>query len=983
MTPRAASDTMPPSKTAKGSVSKKKATAPPAGATPAKRAKKSAAKATPDDTANQRAKLKKAWVGAPALIVSTDGEVFLASAITKPKGGSWQLKMVGVAKSTADKTVDISSLSTGIEDGHYKQIIQHFIGARYECDEYEVRVTDVVEDGAGVIVVKHSAVQAAGSVAAGEELDPLAIDVFMRTFKAAGTPNRDSDTSTSFDFSPYPRLLRVLRVARAFGVDAEAAEMPKEQAAAIMLGMKTTSDEESVAAACGRTALDLGELAQELERIYAGEAQSPELSRLTRLASTGILDEASGGARGKACRELALHASEDAAGDPSLEADDPPDQHTGTPSNEGPKQRAPTPGAPQPRGPRKRVVDEADQFSQESESINSSEDEEMEPIPIRPKKRQNQAAGGSDKPGQPAAQQAAKTGSMPAGKQRAHEAQPAESGPEEDEPETQTDTGLGSVCPPGMRQIDAARVIFAEEAVRAVANCQPIPEHIAPEATARLTTRYSLAFNRLVARVGLAWRTRQAKPARNAKMLEDWAEAILDIVAQGTLEPATLLSRDAENHRPIGPLFPAHLSESVEPADASKPTEGLSGAKQAGSISPEVCQRLHDHQAQYEAAIARAAARGGSAADVISEVPANLRNDLQRAALSNALVDAPGETRRQRRSLPPFAHGQRRMTLREAEAALKLVPKADSTGQVSLDTTAVATVSAAVQDGSFTFSDFQKLANDALGSGAAPAGTAAANSEAWSFMQPVFLSILTSVGAPHAEVEALAQIGAVINSPPGIARLSPADVADWVERIIKSYRASLREFRLHESALVSLRSAMAEHDKNFTFKSLKSSLGSYHSASHGGAKHDSNNGKAAAKMPQQNGQASRPPKRGAPAKPARQPQATPNPTPSASANAQGQPPRAPRPGVALWTERTTSLPDAKFNEVRDAAKAKWQDLCTFAMVAKCTRVACPKKHERPRGFEDFLKDHGLKLNGEVSQLPDLKHTRTHERPAGH
>ena len=103
------------------------------------------------------------------------------------------------------------------------------------------------------------------------------------------------------------------------------------------------------------------------------------------------------------------------------------------------------------------------------------------------------------------------------------------------------------------------------------------------------------------------------------------------------------------------------------------------------------------------------------------------------------------------------------------------------------------------------------------------------------------------------------------------------------------------------------------------------------------------------------------PPRPAPARPAAPAAATPLAPPGAGAQ-----PRGPRPTVALWTERTKTLPDVKFNEIRDAAKAKWPDCCAFALVAKCNRQSCPKKHERPTNFEQFLKDHGLKLSGEVS-----------------
>ena len=591
----------------------------------------------------------------------------------------------------------------------------------------------------------------------------MTIDEFMSKFSKGQPQPTDTADNSPFDFSAYPRLLRVLRVAKAFGADLTATEMSKSQAAELMMGMKTTP---SITQQVGAADMDLDDLAELLETEYSSDKASPELSSLSRMASTGAIDDASNGAKGKVIKQLVLHAS------PKTPGNDAPrrsQKSTAEGEAEGDKDepRRP-PGAPKKRRTTYSAQRDGELLSDNSLSSNSGSDEEEFEIPIRAAKKA--------KTTQPAAHQ-----SPAEGKNETADAS-------EEAVAAQDISGgemlmLGEICPPGMKVIEAARVVFAEDAVRKVANCEPIPSFIEPRDEPRMAKRYALAFKRLVAKIGTSWRSRPDKPARHLKMLEDWAEAILDVVAQ---DISSHSARDHTGSLPgtsHGGLFPTHMAER-DLGPTTKPAEGLTGAKQAGAIGPDACQRLYKHKAQHEAALSRAQAKapGGKvlAADVIGETPATIRSDIQKAAMSNSLIDAPGETVQQRRSLPPFAHGQRRTTAREIEASLKAVALADSTGQVSIDTDAVAAIAATTLEGSVSFADYLKLANTALGTGAAPKGSATANIEAWSFFQPAMLTLLHGVGAPQEEIAALSQIGNVVTSPPGIARLSPVDVVDWI-----------------------------------------------------------------------------------------------------------------------------------------------------------------------------------------------------------
>ena len=259
-------------------------------------------------------------------------------------------------------------------------------------------------------------------------------------------------------------------------------------------------------------------------------------------------------------------------------------------------------------------------------------------------------------------------------------------------------------------------------------------------------------------------------------------------------------------------------------------------------------------------------------------------------------------------------------------------------------------------EANFTLKDFSEFSRKALKHGSAPGNNYRSLAEAWAWVEPAFKAMLTATGAPKLEFAAVAHITTLVNAPPGIARLTAADLEDWIEKLLLVYKSDTRDNRIHMMQAPSLNAGIVTLKDNFQYKCLKSSLqagpsglvSSPATQSSGRSK----SGKAPAQPKQQAASSS-----GASGQSANR----------SVAKAQAKPTAMSKPASASgWPERTRNLPDAKFTELKSACQAKYPDSCVFFMIAKCSRAACSRKHERPVDFESFLGSHGLKINGEVS-----------------
>lgn len=112
-----------------------------------------------------------------------------------------------------------------------------------------------------------------------------------------------------------------------------------------------------------------------------------------------------------------------------------------------------------------------------------------------------------------------------------------------------------------------------------------------------------------------------------------------------------------------------------------KPAELLSAEKRSAAVAPEVAARLNAASLESE----YAAKRPETSGMFIGGAPEELRTDLQRVAISNGHVDAPGETLMEYRTLPSFARAVQRAACNGVAAEIRMVPESASTQDASLE----------------------------------------------------------------------------------------------------------------------------------------------------------------------------------------------------------------------------------------------------------------------------------------------------------
>ena len=745
----------------------------------------------------------------------------------------------------------------------------------------------------------------------GMQIPRMKVADFFAKYKPVAKPtpavDEGADDEALFDFGPFAKLTTAIRIVEGFGPDTTATELPKGQARVIL--------SEILAGKAVAEAQDVAALAAEAEIALSSEKASPAMSRLTAVHCAGVFDEASDEQKAKAIRQFVLPESV---------------ENSSTPEGREPEKQ-------QPAAPKRKaaLADTSTPLDDDESDSDLSSDED---IPLEPKRAKRQAAAAGE------------------GETTKKRAAP----PEFDAEAVVTgEDNLASLAPPGMHPLEVATIIFDAPEVREVAMCSEVPTSIDESEIKRVVKRYNLAYVRLVETIGETWRTRSGKPAKNKAMLEEWAEGIVDKVARIRAGNA----HGSRSGSSLGPLTqPYRIPRKTDEADddsmlgSQKASEGLSGAKQAASVCPAVAERLHASVEVYQQAVALARSKraDAGAADVIGETPETLRSDLQAVGISNALVDSPGETKLFRRTVPPVAHGYRRLVLREVEKRILGMANTDMTQEVVIDSDVVTKLATGVQDGTATLADFGNASRSALGAAAAKPGTPMALVEAWSWMCTAIEALLRALGAERTDVAALDEISNKVNAPPGMGgRLPPADMTDWIEKVLRVWKQVLRDFRSHErpagAPMPSFRACIASMSRNLEFKSLKAALaeapGSSTRAASQGVKREAPGGSSSGPVKATKVQAKD--KSGG------------HSSGKATAGAASA-------AESAWPERQHMLPTAKFEELRDASKAKYSGTCTYFLVAKCSKgSACSREHKRPADFERFLNEHKINLDGSV------------------
>ena len=796
-----------------------------------------------------------------------------------------------------------------------KQIIFGALAGTFQAEGVHAKITGLAVAAGKLAQVQYDVVDSDGDSLF--SADPMPIGQFFKDFH--GTPGSASGQVQMFDFQPYPQLLGVMRAAGA--IPEVSTTLPTDQARTFLEGIQGGGGANS--------GDDLSAIAAAAEAAAKAEKASPALRKLKRAASAGGMASAPLEKKAKVVRSLAMNlkASEEL----------PPPPSAG-PESGARKRAAKKPKTNKPRPP-------GDQATQPEDSSNdsdsgSSDDEDDEPGGAPAAAAANAAAQPPKRPRPAAAAAANKSVSFL-------------DAPEEEAPL------LTQFTPPGSSQVAAARVIFEQLEVREAARCAAVPPEadIQQDQQHRLAIRYDMALGRLREGLGSRWqagRFHAANPQSVAD-LERLAEELLDAVITSPKQPATPGQQPAG----AGGSSGADAGSSGQ-QPGRKPAEGISADKRAAAVLPGTAQSLHAHESRIQ----QATADGKKMADVtalISDGPAQLRDELRRALASNGSVDNQGEVELERRALPPSATKAGRMLGGAVALTLEAVPKADVTGQLSMTYAAAEELARKVVEGRGTWDVFDQAAA-AMRPGGKQKGADDRQrlQETWSLVKPAYSALQSALAVDD---PGIAKMDARLQAAESQSRLSPEELSRWAGKVLSTMVGNMAKFRLGLCGVSRLDDALPEHESSYTFDAHARAFEQRRKADldrrdqdrrrreEGGRYGKGTKGKGKGKEDKGG-------KRGGPTDYSAEP-----------------PPPKPKGSPSGWPEKKVTIPDSKFGSLKAAALAKYKDTCAIWLIGKCTNDRCSRKHEpRPTDFEQFLSDNELKLDGSAKctsqQLPN-------------
>ena len=807
-----------------------------------------------------------------------------------------------------------------------KKIILGFLGGTFkDKDGTLVQVKSLERSNGKLSHVKYALVDDDGT----ELVEEPATTMFKFTSKF-GTPlGEPADAGVDdFDFAKYPLLLNILRASKL--LEESATLMSRSDAAGFLTGMRAREDVQNA---------ELSRVASEAEAAAAAEKASPALSRLKR-AATGNLATQTPSKKGRVARVLALGLGSRDEMAPQAE----PDQLQNAQPQADPSAAAGSSkrkkNAAAGSNARKKQARSAGSGGESDDSDSGSSDDESdepdgagrtEPQAKQPKQ------GGKEK-----AYRIPKSSHLPAdpdaASERIFDAPPAET------------PLLLQFTPRDVGQLRAASVIFDHARIRQAAGAEPMDDSEPPPGQrARLVLRYEHALARLKSHLGSAWASVEAQvqaPPKDMSALYMVTEHIINVVTQVQMgiipSSASLLGT-----RPSS----ADASASEQGAKHShKPAEGISADKRPWAVLPGTAEKLHAAGERVRAAAATG--KPEAITSLIGESPANLRDELRAALMSNGAVDNFGETAPERRALPSSIADMIRVTLGAIAHAIELVPKADKTGRCVLEFHTVHELARKVAEGRGSWSEFSSVARKMRGGQAAP-DVSAGISDTWSLMKPAYEALFKTLAIEDQGLEAM---GARILASSAQSRLPPDELARWAASVVSAYTSQVHKFRQspREGTTPTISAAIAEREDAYTFDSYRQALsalgkvGKQPAKPTGGKPEDTPSGKGKGK-PSGKGKGSGKPAGGKPDE-----------TPPAS----------------NWTEKKHAIPEAKFKALRQAAITTYPGACAMWLIAKCSRgSACGREHKRPHDFPDFLDQNGLNLDGsEKCEAPPRTHT---------
>ena len=676
------------------------------------------------------------------------------------------------------------------------RLIPHFVDATYEAGGDTAKVVDTLETNnniSGVMAVLTMAGQPP------EEPTQFTLATFLEVWVPVVAPiptaevvdsedeagEEVSDGEVPIPMSIYPKVLAALRAAELLRL--EEVDLQRHVAVpwvAAALGEKWKDQE----------AYELAGFPDTLQRLESGltEHASPSVNRLKRYAQLGALGSTPQD-RGRSVRRLYLDGAAETAARARVEEAEKAKEDA-----EKRRKRDEAAAARKRRGKANppgsgRAASDSD-ASDGSDSGDSSSDSDSDgDLGGRKKKRARRKAKASTRK---RASKRSVSGSEFGSTISLSSEVPA------DETYWQS---LRALTPRGDSGIDAARVLFAEQQMRSAAGWVgpaeiPTAAPADPAEVKHLVNRFNLAVVRLEQKIGSQWHPSR-RPA-DVTELREWAEAALHALVGGEFKDG---ASDADGHDP-----------GVKETKGKKP---LAAAARDCAVAPSVVERLHDAAPRVSRALKSPTYT--TCPLLFAAQPDEVRRDLQRVAVSNHAVDATGELRRTRTTIPPCAMQVASRVLEAVRKFLLQLVKADVTDSATMKADTARDLAEAAMQGKYRIAAFITAARQLKGPHPPAAGSREELMASFALMRKTWRCVHDQLGWTTLDIDTFDEL---VNSTGTGFILSVSDLTQYIRCVVDEYFELARSFRLHDGAPPSLAVAIAERKQGYDLKAVRSSI---------------------------------------------------------------------------------------------------------------------------------------------------------------
>ena len=190
--------------------------------------------------------------------------------------------------------------------------------------------------------------------------------------------------------------------------------------------------------------------------------------------------------------------------------------------------------------------------------------------------------------------------------------------------------------------------------------------------------------------------------------------------------------------------------------------------------------------------------------------PEQVRQDIQRVATSNLAVDATGESKRTRTTVPPAATQVASRVLEAVRKFLLQLAKADVTESATMKADTARDLAEAALQGKYRIAAFITAARQLKGPVTPAAGSREELMAGFALMRKTWRCVHNQLGWETLDIDTFDEL---VNSTGTGFVLSVSDLTQYIRCVVDEYYELARSFRLHDGAPPSLAVASPSGNK--------------------------------------------------------------------------------------------------------------------------------------------------------------------------